>query len=117
MKMNLEELISDLNSKSNDAYFIYNLFKNEYTYSRRSFGDLFKYYKRFGISEKLLAEGLKKADFKGLICGNIRKLVFFKLYKNRTKDFLISNGSYLDLEDKNVCDKYTPSYIIKLLEE
>lgn len=59
--MNHRELINDLNSKTGNVYFKCKLFKNDLrVFPRRSFNDLFKYYKRFKVTEKMLAKALKK---------------------------------------------------------
>lgn len=94
-KMTDKELLKDLNSLcnsnqpwSNSTYFSKSpLFKYEATKkghelikARRSFGDLFKRYRIRGVSEKQLMRvlGDPKNKFRGGICTDIYKVVFFK---------------------------------------
>lgn len=117
--MNLEEIKKDLNSKVNgNGYFNTKLFKKDYEYNRRSFDDLFKYYRRFKVTEKLLLQALFESNFSAKVCSAIKKVVFFKYYKHEDKSFwATSQGGYGYSENKETHNtKYTADYLDNLFK-
>lgn len=115
----INTVVEDLKSKVNKAgYFNTKIFKKDKKiYERRSFGDLFKYYKNFGITEKILIKSLKKANFVMYVCVKLQKGVFFKyVYAGEFLNDLLhgdihSYGSFNQIKN----DKYTKEYLEKLL--
>lgn len=113
------ELVEDLKTKIDCTktelnYFKTTLFKNEDYYKRRSFNDLFKYYKRFGVTEKQLIKVLDILCIGCYYCSVPEKIVFFNkgCLPGITRDLISipsQNGS------QNICDKYTSKYLLKLL--
>lgn len=120
--MKLEELKKDLLSKSDSDYFIKSLFKDEKIYARRSFTDLFKYYKIKGVSEVLLMKALIQTGFSARLCNTNRIYVFFKYYtstylKPGTIFINIKETSYDGYNVKIKNTKYTKDYLMKLYKK
>lgn len=114
--MDLSELKKDLLNKTyNSSYFRKKLFpEDEWTYDRRSFDDLIRYYSPKGVTEEMLVQALFESGFRGFICEDINKVVFYK-YPN--KEFLVDRWPYLDLEDENIDSKYNVTYLMNLFNE
>ena len=81
--MNLKELKEDLLNKVNHKrYFRNTLFKRDKEiYDRRSFDDLFKYYKQKGATEKMVLQALYDTKFRARVCGGINKVIFYRYYE------------------------------------
>lgn len=109
------ELVEDIKTKINCvepklAYFKTTLFKNEKRYDRRSFNDLFKYYKRFGVTEKQLIKALDSLCIGCYYCFIPKRIVFFN------RGSLPGIARHLkEIPSESICDKYTPEYLLKLL--
>lgn len=122
--MTLEELKEDLINKTDFldtigiGYFSITLFKNDKIYCRRSFDDLFKYYKRFGVTEKLLLKGLHESNFIAKVCLNIDKVIFYRSNTNHKERFWAKNVSYGYSSDRVTENtKYTAGYLDNLFKE
>jgi hypothetical protein len=77
--MTTKELTIHLNSLTTGEYFSEKLFKKDHKiFRRRSFDDLFCYYKSKGVSEKQLLSVLYNNNFRAQVCGVINKVIFFK---------------------------------------
>lgn len=112
--MTLQEVIKDLNGKCIGTYFQCKLFRNDSKiYARRTFGDLFKYYRPKGVSEKLLLEALVKSGFSSYRCPGIKEFVFFKF--NRVYRFW-AHGEKANSHTELVSQKYTFKYLNKLYD-
>jgi len=85
--MNLKELKKDLLNKVNHKrYFRSTLFKKDKgIYDRRSFDDLFKYYKQKGATEKMVLQALYETKFRARVCGGINKVIFYSFYEKCQK--------------------------------
>jgi len=120
--MNLDELKKDLLEKtSNSAFFTKKLFKKDkYIYMRRSFNDLFIYYKQFNVTEKMLLQALYELKFSASVCNTLKKVVFSKVYpqidKFWGKHFFNLNYGYLNKTDKTA-GKYTINYLNNLFKK
>lgn len=116
--MKLDELKKSLRSKLNGRgiYFDTILFKYEEEYfKRRSFDDLFKYYKRRGVTEKLLLQALYEEGFSALVCGALKKVVFFKYYAQKDTFWGDSSFGY-DTYKVTKNTKYTAKYLDNLFK-
>lgn len=115
----INTVVEDLKSKVNEnGYFNTKIFKKDKRiYKRRSFGDLFNYYKNFGITEKILIKALKKAHFIMYVCVKLEKGVFFKNYNTYKFFNNLKNGNIHSYGGFNQIknDKYTKEYLEKLL--
>jgi len=95
------------------------LFKKDIKiYPRRSFKDLFTYFKALKVTEKQLLRCLIKGNFIAGVCHDIKKVVFFgKVHHRIIKDFIwIDDALYWNNSKKNtkVNDKYTVEYLNNL---
>jgi hypothetical protein len=119
--MNLDELKKDLDDKLHSGsygYFKVKLFKNDTNvFERRSFDDLFKYYKKFKITEKMLLEALYEKGFSAAVCCNINKVVFFRCFKPVNK-FWFNVDRYLGYSQTKLTKntKYTAEYLDNLFK-
>lgn len=80
-QIKVEEVIKDLNSLMHENYFVKPLGENDTAYKnimRRSFNDLYDYYKTKGVSEEMLMEALMKAGIHCYFCSTPMRFVFFK---------------------------------------
>lgn len=94
------------------TYFAEKLFKNDMmVFKRRSFTDLHKYYRRFGVSEKQLMRVLGDPDnsFSCYVCSDTNEFMFFLLQKSY-KCFYHKKGHAHSLVD----GKYTFKYLEEL---
>jgi hypothetical protein len=126
--MNLEEVKKDLLAKVkngfNGRYFHQPLFKSDTEcYIRRSFDDLFKYYKQRNVTERMLLQALVESKFKATVCGAINKVIFFRTEgPNITilwKDEFIqghTSTTYFNYGRSTKNTKYTAEYMDNLLE-
>lgn len=118
-----EELKKDLESKTNSQFFKVMFFKkDEMVYYRRSFDDLFIYYRKLKVTEKQLLKVLINAGFKTAVCKNIHKVVFFipteyeKIEKNGLwKEIPYDIGFSKYKTTTNT--KYTAEYITNLYNQ
>jgi len=121
--MNYKELKEDLLNKleytHHTRYFAVKLFKKDaQVYRRKSFDDLFKYYRFKGISEKTLAKALYELGFRGKICMDLQKIVFFKYSDPKIKFLLEGDIFYFPLKDEYIKNsKYTVTYLNRLLNK
>lgn len=118
--MTLIQLRQDLTSKCSSFYFTKTLSKHEkVVYDRRSFNDLFNYYRPKGVSELKLMRALILEGFHAQICGiehrNVR-VMFAKVSAGPIGIWAtpISIGYGKNIETN---DKYTYLYIQKLFEK
>lgn len=94
-------------------YFQNKLFKNDPSvFRRRSFTDLFKYFRFKGVSEKTLLKCLYLEGFGCYKCSDIERLVFFKYLYRNDRFFIRNNDMYHEL----VNDKYTRTYLSVLFD-
>jgi hypothetical protein len=87
---------------------------------RRSFGDLFLYYRARGVTEKQLLKGLVDAGFYAGICHEIEKVVFWKGKMDQKPDSIWVTGHlyWTDSEiRRKAIDKYTTEYMNKLYKQ
>ena len=112
--MNLTDLKLDLHNKCPETYFVKVLFeKDERIYGRRSFGDLFNYYRPKGVSEKLLLKALVDAGFSSYRCPDIADFVFFKWHRSYR---FFSHARTSPGHSFYVNQKYTFKYLNKLYD-
>ena len=116
--MNLQELKNDLISKVNNGnYFRHKLFnRDKQIYARRSFDDLFLYYRQKGVTEQLLLTALYESDFSALVCANLKKVIFSRIFSAEDgiwayKKYEGKMGYIGTRETKNT--KYTEKYLKK----
>lgn len=123
--MTTEEILKRLNELCPERitgtifYFQYKLFKRDpKVYNRRSFNDLFLYFKKYGVTELQLMKALTSPEskFAGYICYDIRKVVFLKI--PREYKFTSENlNNFINHENKYVVDKYDFKYLEKLYDK
>lgn len=124
--MTQNELEEDLNKKCINrdksyliAYFICKLFKRDTkVYNRRSFYDLFLYYKRYKITEKMLALALYNCKFACYRCPDISNIVFFK-HKRKYLFWAVESSivdKYTLKINSSIYGKYTPDYLTNLFK-
>jgi hypothetical protein len=112
--MNLSDLKIDLNNKCPETYFTEKLFdKDERIFGRRSFGDLFNYYRPKGVSEKLLLKALVESGFSSYRCPDISDFVFFKWHRGYK---FFSHALTASGHSAPVNQKYTFKYLNKLYD-
>jgi hypothetical protein len=119
INMTTEELIKDLKSKTNphNNCFKVKLFKRDLKiYDRRTFDDLFLYYRKYGITEKQLMKGLIDAGFSALYCSTVERPTFAE-HKSFIKYWTKGISEHYILEfnrkiTKNT--KYNVEYLDKL---
>jgi hypothetical protein len=102
-------------TRGNKYYFTKKLFKRDYkVFERRSFDDLFLYFRRLGVSERQLMRVLysKESKFSGFVCGNINKFVLYK--SKRTKTIWGINLIYQSYNYPIEHTKYTVEYLENL---
>ena len=116
--MELKELKDSLNSRVNEmGYFTARLFKNEDDwYYRRSFDDLFKYYRKYKVTEKLLLQALYECGFSAAVCRDIEKVVFFKYYKQDNTFWAEPNMFGYSGSKTTHNTKYTADYLDNLFK-
>lgn len=119
--MNYNELKEDLINKTPSYYFNHKLFKNEIdVYSRRSFDDLFKYYRFKGVTEKMLLNALVECGFVAKVCANLKKVIFYRDVEARQDHIYWSNingsGSGYTHCFNVQNSKYTFDYLNSLLD-
>ena len=119
--MTTEKLVKDLQNKINqyNDNFKVKLFKRDLkTYGRRTFDDLFLYYRRHGVTEKQLMKGLVEAGFSALYCSTVKRPTWGgsksqnKFWYPRINDVYINNFS--SQITKNT--KYNTEYLNKLYD-
>lgn len=114
------ELKKDLESKISAYYFKTTFFKRDFcVYYRRSFDDLFLYYRACKVTEKQLLRVLINNDFQAAVCTDIHKVVFMKK-TNKLYDFWktvsrAGEGYSISKTTKNT--KYTAKYINNLYNQ
>jgi len=120
--MNLDETKKELDNLTNAMYFNKLLFKSKKDdyYQRRSFDDLFLYFRKYKVSEKMLLQALYESGFCARVCSSLKKVVFFKAYipDNKFWYTFISKGTYgyIDLNcTENT--KYTREYLDNLFDK
>lgn len=112
--MTLEQLKEDLLSKKGVVFFQEKLFKSDsYIYHRRSFYDLFKYYRFKGVNEKLLMQALKELNMSARYCDDAGRYVW--LFKNPENNSFLMHDSYKNTIETNK-SKYTYEYLLNLWE-
>jgi hypothetical protein len=117
--MNLQELKADLNSKTKYNFFNVKLFtKDQHIYKRRSFKDLFIYYRKYKVSEVMLMKALYETGFSTRTCNTINKYVFFKYYEQKSNSIFsidpLENSGY-GYPPENT--KYTKEYLTNLFNK
>lgn len=115
--MNLKELKESLTRKINCNYFKIKLFKvDKEIYARRSFDDLFTYYKQRKVTEKMLLQALYECKFSASVCHEIKKVVFFKYYKQENTFWNNKFTGGYDYTHNTKDTKYTSKYLNKLFK-
>jgi hypothetical protein len=115
-KMNIKLLKADLNSKCPGTYFYQKLFKRDtQVYQRRTFGDLFLYYRKYGVTEKMLLKALVEAGFSTYRCPDIKDYVWFKYGYREYRCFIRTRTS--TSHKHKVLQKYNFDYINNLYSE
>lgn len=116
-----EELKKDLRSKVNGSFFRRTLFKRDTRiYYRRSFDDLFIYYRTRKVTEKQLLKILIDIGFKTAVCTTINKVVFFipfgfeSVEDNGLWKHIPYPGTGFSQVKKTKNTKYTAKYINNL---
>ena len=119
--MNLKELREELEEACPVCYFAYGFKLNDedHGYARRSFDDLFLHYSKLGVTEEILMTALYKSGFSALVCSQLKKVVFFKNYRQVDKfwggdKIALQNGYSYDRKTKNT--KYTEEYLNNLFD-
>ena len=114
--MTNEELRLDLDNKfDQEGYFKEKLFIKDSVYKRRTFSDLFKYYKWEKVSEQQLMTVLKDMQIRAFRCPDIGQIVFHKSRYVRKLSFEM-NGS-LSVRNPVTNSKYTYEYLLKLYDQ
>lgn len=119
-KMKLKDVRKRLNElcpKFEHGYGLFSgLFKDEKYKQRRSFNDLFVYFRKYGVTEKMLMKALKREKFEFWYCNTINRNVFYKpwqflyFYNDRYEDFRQRH-----IEENRVnTGKYTKEYLLEL---
>jgi hypothetical protein len=112
----LSNLEFDLSKKvSIGGYFKEKLLSKDIkVYHRRTFGDLFEYYSKYGVTEKMLITALSNLKFRTYYCDTPKGMVFF--WRGRSNNYTL--GKYLKtyfMSDKKIVTKYTATYLYNLL--
>lgn len=111
------EDLKELTKKHNNFYYV-KLSEDDLGlgWMRRSFGDIYNYYSKYNVSEKILIKALVAANFRHITCPNIGKTVFIN--NNKEKISSIENKSDMYTEyGVTVKDKYTQAYLENLYYE
>jgi hypothetical protein len=129
-KLTLNQLKRDLINKFNEDKegFKMPFFKKDkgVAYHRRSFNDLYSYYRYRGVSEKKLLKALIEAGFRSRYCPYPRRIVFWKASGIGKPKKLYHSEFYRSLSESIERDdnlnnynfgKYKPSYLEKLYDE
>jgi len=118
--MTPKELEEDISSKLGSVgYFNKKLFEEDtQRYPRRSFDDLFRYYEKKYVTEKMLLQALMNLNIGALICPDIQKIVFAgnHIFKPGMGSFLAEQiGGYSPQIDESVThSKYNVTYLNNL---
>lgn len=124
MKLTYKELKKDLNKKCPSDYhkrydidyFSMPLFKRDNViYRRRTFSDLFLYYRYKGVSEKQLLKALYEEGFMCYLCSDIEQCVFFK-WDQCYKFWRYNKSSLKEMMRKPCYTKYTIKYLDELFD-
>lgn len=109
--------LKELTKKTNSFYYV-KLSEDQPNsgWMRRSFGDIYNYYSKYNVSEKILIKALVAANFRHIACPNIGKTVFINAILGTTAS--IENNSVVYNESGvTIKDKYTQEYLENLYYE
>jgi len=117
--MTLKELKKDISSllvhMGGSEYKFKPLFKKDNNrIMRRSFNDLFYYYKRKGVTEKLLMKALIDMKFVARYCNGPKRIVFFKYRYPVEKFWWTAYHRNQAFKNTGNCGKYTAEYLEEL---
>lgn len=126
IKKELDRLCGDkrILGDNSFAYFSSKLFEeDDVVYLRRSFEDLYKYFNsekvNFKTTEEELVQALYEGGFRGKICANLKKIIFFR-FPTEEGVFLEKSHKfgYLPMDDDSIVDSiYNPSYINNIFDK